>query len=395
MGLLRYLRGDNIELTIDQAEERALARETIPVDTWDAWVPRSRPLKTITSNNALAIATAWSCIKLLCDGIGTLPLRVYRRLPDGSRVATGPDQRLAQLLYRPWPGATSIDLIGMIVLHLCLHGEAWLAKYVSEGSVVSLGLLHPDRMQIEMIGNRVVYRIDGQGNYGPEDVVFIRGLCSDGLRGMSPVSYARSAFELNESLRESSRQFFHEGSRPSGILKVGEGTSNESINALREDWRNLHSGAAGIGNMHKVAVLSGEADFKPITFSLADQEFLASREFSTREIAAIFSLPAWAINGASGDSLTYATVAEQARFLVMHSFRPIAARIETALSSDPSLSPGGTYCAFDYSELLRGSPQERAQFYTAALGDQNHPGWLSRAEVRAAEDLPPEGGTDG
>ena len=291
MGLRSYFRGDNIELTIDGAEDRTLSRETIPVDAWDAWVPRSRPLKAITRNNAMAIATAWSCIKLLADGIGTLPLRVYRRQPDGSRVPTGPDQRLSQLLYRPWPGATSIDLVSMIVLHLCLYGEAWVAKYVAEGSIVSLGLLHPDRMTVEMTGQRVVYRIDGQGSYGPEDIVFIRGLCSDGLRGMSPISYTRSAFELNESLRESSRQFFLEGSRPSGILTAREGASNTAIEALREDWRNLYSAAGGLQNMHRVAVLNADMDFKPITFSLADQEFLASREFSTREIAGSSACP--------------------------------------------------------------------------------------------------------
>ena len=70
-------------------------------------------------------------------------------------------------------------------------GEAWIAKYVSEGSIVSLGLLHPDGMAISMAGNRVTYTVDGQGSYGPEDIIFIRGLCSDGLRGMSPISYAR------------------------------------------------------------------------------------------------------------------------------------------------------------------------------------------------------------
>ena len=88
--------------------------------------------------------------------------------------------------------------------------------------------------------------------------------------------------------------------------------------------------------------------------------------------------------------MTYANTTEQSRFLVMHSFRPITARIETALSSDASLSPGGVYCSFDYSEMLRGSPQERAAFYGAALDPAK--GWMNRSEVRSAEDLPPEGG---
>jgi HK97 family phage portal protein len=390
VGLFSYLRGDHIDLQLDQGENRTLERPTVPQNIWDAWVPRQRPLRQVTRENALAVATAWSCVKLLADSISTLPLRIYRRQADGSRIPAGPDQRLAQLLARPWPGATSIDLISMIVMHLSLFGEAWIAKYTSEGSIIGLGLIHPSRMQIYMVGNTVTYALDGDNSYGPADIILIRGLCLNGLRGISPVQSVANAFELNENLRESSRQFFMEGSRPSGILKAPEGASEKAIKALQEDWRNLYSGAGGIEHMHKVAVLSADMDFTPISFSLSDQKFLASREFSTREVAAIFGLPAWAINGDSGSSLTYANTTQQAQFLVQHSFRPLTARIETALSSDPSLCPGGVYASFDFSELLRGSPNERADFYTKALGTDKAPGWMSRAEVRAQEDLPPE-----
>ncbi len=392
MGLRAFLRGDDIQLGIDSAEDRALTQDQVPIEVWQAWAPRGRPLTTVSRQNAMAVATAWSCVKLLADGIGTIPLRVYRQLPDGSRIPAGPDQRLAQLLARPWQGATAIDLVSMMVTHLCLFGEAWMPKFTQEGSIVALGpLLHPDRMQIFIRGNNVSYALDGRESYGPPEIVFVRGLLdSIGLRGMSPVSQAQSAFELNEALRESSHQFFKEGSRPSGVLTVGEGASEAAIKSLREDWRNLYSAAGGIQNMHRVAVLRGEMNFTPITFSLADQEFLASREFSVREIAAIFGLPAWAVNGDSGSSLTYANTTQQAQFLIQHSFRPITSRIEAALSADPTLCPGNTFCAFDFSELLRGSPAERSDFYVKALGNDKQPGWMTRQEVRAAENLPPE-----
>ena len=154
--------------------------------------------------------------------------------------------------------------------------RSWMPKFTQEGSIVALGpLLHPDRMQIFIRGNNVSYALDGRESYGPPEIVFVRGLLdSIGLRGMSPVSPAQSAFELNEALRESSHQFFKEGSRPSGVLTVGEGASEAAIKSLREDWRNLYSAAGGIQNMHRVAVLRGEMNFTPITFSIADQEFL-------------------------------------------------------------------------------------------------------------------------
>src|SRR5262249_19174954 len=108
MGLLSYLRGDNIELNIDRAEDRTLSRDTVRVSGWAGWAPTGPPPPHTAPHNAPGAPPAWPCIKLLADSISTLPLRVYRRQPDGTRVPAGPDQRLAQLLARPWPGATGV-----------------------------------------------------------------------------------------------------------------------------------------------------------------------------------------------------------------------------------------------------------------------------------------------
>ena len=44
--------------------------------------------------------------------------------------------------------------------------------------------------------------------------------------------------------------------------------------------------------------------------------------------------------------------------------------------------------AFDFDALLRATPEQRAQQYTAALDPVK--GWMTRAEVRELEDLTPE-----
>ena len=71
-----------------------------------------------------------------------------------------------------------------------------------------------------------------------------------------------------------------------------------------------------------------------------DQQFLQQRELSAREVARIFRVPPWMIGAPTGDSLTYATVAEQARAFVTFSLRPWLVRIERAISGDPDLCPG-------------------------------------------------------
>ncbi|MEX1764404.1 phage portal protein, partial [Escherichia coli] len=50
----------------------------------------------------------------------------------------------------------------------------------------------------------------------------------------------------------------------------------------------------------------------------------------------------------------------------------------------------GYYVRFNLTGLLRGTPQERAQFYHFAITD----GWMSRNEARAFEDMNPVEGLD-
>lgn len=56
---------------------------------------------------------------------------MYRRT-DAGRVAAADDQRLVQLLRRPSPGSTSVDLISEIVTHLNVHGDCFVGKFKAD-----------------------------------------------------------------------------------------------------------------------------------------------------------------------------------------------------------------------------------------------------------------------
>jgi len=99
-------------------------------------------------------------------------------------------------------------------------------------------------------------------------------------------------------------------------------------------------------------------------------------------------VPAWAIDAPTGDSLTYGNVLEQNRAFVTHSLRPWLGRLERAISNDADLCPGGTYVLFNLDGLLRADAAKRSEIYARALDPET--GYMTRAEVRALEELPPE-----
>lgn len=368
-----------------EAEDRALTRQNVP----PVMLSSTPGGSTVTPTNALAVADAYACVRALSDAAGSLPIHVYRRSDDGRERL---DNRVSELLRNPAPAVTTANLIGQLVAHLQLHGNAYLGLFRDgQGRVSQLSLLAPDRVQPEIKAGKPSYTLTGpqgeQSRHGPEDIIHVKGMSTDGLMGLSPVRQCRVALGLSEQLGQHAERFFANDATPRGLLKVQQfGDSEAAVAALREGWNSEHAGTA---NAHRVAVVGGEIDFTPISMPLDDAQFLESRQWSSVEVARIFRLPPWVIGAPSGDSNTYSNVEQQALAFVTYSLRPILVTIEQALSASRELFTPNSYAEFALEGLLRGDSTTRASFYGAALDPIT--GWMSRAEVRRLENLPPEG----
>jgi hypothetical protein len=167
------------------AEDRAL---TAPdVEPMWSYTGTSAPLD-VNTGNALRVSDAYACIRLLADSVSSLALKAYRRLPEG-RVPAGDNARITQLLQRPSPGSTMVDLLSQMMVHANLYGESFVGLYRADGEIVQLGLIHPDSVQVELKGRRVVYTLStdkGLVDVGVDDVLHVKGMSVDGLRGPAP-----------------------------------------------------------------------------------------------------------------------------------------------------------------------------------------------------------------
>lgn len=390
MGRIReFLTGSDL---VD-GESRTLQAGTVSL----AMVPMSpTSLPAVRESTALRIADVFAAVRVLADSLASLPARVYRET-RGARVPAGEDQRLVALLRRPEPGSSSADMFSTLMVHLLIHGDAFVAKYRSEGTITQLGLLDPQAIVVERKGAQVIYtlsRREGISRHGPEDILHVKALSPDGLRGLSTVRAAGKVLGLNQGLIEYACNFLGNASRPGGILAITGDMPLSTGRAadLKQDWQELFSGQGTGAGAGRIAVLSGDSmSFEQVEPPLKDSEFLAQRELAAREVARVFNLPPWALGASSGDALTYANVAMQNRYLVDHSLRPWITRIERAFSNDTDLCPGGTYLVLDTDGLLRADPEARATYYEKAISS----GWLTVNEIREREDLPPLGGDAG
>ena len=337
-----------------EAEDRALTRSTVP----SVFFGDTLAGPAVSTRSAMQIADVYACVRALVDAISTLPLIAYRRTEDGRERDDGP---LAQLLAAPAPGVPQYALLGHLASCLILHGDAFLGLFRDdEGRVAQLGVLDPERVSIEVRGGLPLYVVVGadgrQQTVTQRDVLHLRSPlpASDGVRGLSPIRAAREAFGVASALTKQAAATAVNDARPTGVLKVPQGANgDETLDQLATAFHARHGGPENAG---RIAVLRADVSFVPISMPLADQQFVAQRELSTREIARIFRVPPEHIGADSGSSMTYANVESRNLAFVQHALRPWLVAIEQSVSGHPDLCPQGSrlYVEFLLDALLRG-----------------------------------------
>jgi HK97 family phage portal protein len=356
------------------------------VNWWPTWSAQEG--SPVTPDNALCVADIYACVRCLSDAAGSLPLIPYRRTDtDRQRLYSG---RLHELLTRPAPATTQANLIGQLVAHLNLHGNGFIGKFRdADGRLEQLGLLHPDRVTVELKGGQPLYTVTGpkgeQSKHGSDDVIHIRAMGVDGLLGLSPIAQCRLAVSLARGMGEFAEAFIRNGSRPSGILKLPAGTNRDSMQWTQELATAKHAGSR---NAHKIAVVSGDAEWTALAVPADDMQFCEQRKLSTAEIARIFRIFPWMIGASSGDPMTYSNVEQQSLQFVTYSLRPWLVLIEQAITNDPDLCSANVFVEFLLDALLRADSKTRGEIYALALDPVK--GWMSRDEVRRLENLEPE-----
>jgi HK97 family phage portal protein len=385
--LSRYLRGTDLledRTTDTPSEARSLPRPDNELPLLGSYTASS-----ITPTAALAIADVWSAVRVLADAASSLPLHVYRDAPSGGRdrVRTG---RLPSLLGRPAPATSQADLVSSLMAHLAIFGAGYIGKYRDAGEIAQLGLLHPERVRPELEGGQLRFRYTPGGAPSrmltTSDVVCVKGLSVDGLNGLSAVQQAARVLGLSDELVKHALSYFDSKAaggtaRPAGVLRLGEGASLGAEDRAKEKIR-------AESRPHGIMVIQGDAEYFPVAQRMDDSQFVEQRRLAAQEVARVFRIPPHMLGAPTGDSLTYATVEQESIDFVRYSLTPWLRRIELAISNDSDLAFERQYVRFELDGLLRADAKTRSEVYTAALDPLT--GWMTRAEVRRLEDLPPE-----
>jgi HK97 family phage portal protein len=372
----------------ERVEDRALTPDSLQASMALPGLAVGEP---VPIRSATSLSSVFACCRVLCDAAVLAPLQTFRKSGDGSRVQIE-SGRTYDLLQRPAPALTGEALVARMMMSLALHGETLVGKLKEDGQVVSLEVLDPLRVTVEIRKGQPFYSYTAPmgtlfEDLTPADVCHVVGVTDAiGVRGLSPIAACREAFSLASHLSTSASATWLNQAMPSGLLRVGQGPSaQDQAHSLADAWRARHGGPERRG---RIAVVTGDIEFQAISMSPEDAQFIETSRMSLAEVARIFGIPPSRVNAASNDSMTYSTTLAESTQFVTTALAPRLKLIESALSNDSDLCSQPTYLEFNLDGLLRGDALTRATIYSMALSPQT--GWMTRAECRELENLPPE-----
>jgi HK97 family phage portal protein len=332
----------------------------------------------VTAASSLQLMAVYGCVRLITDGISTMPIDVYREKLDGSRV---------EITKPTWLTQPSRDLdfsawCSQVLTSLLLHGNAYVAVLRNPNTtIIELVPLNPDMIQVRIVNGTLAYSINGQITQA--EIMHVKGLMMPGsLTGVSPIEAARQSIGLGLSAQEYGARFFAgEGNMP-GVIEAPRPMLPGKMAETASLWqRKRAKGGRGLPG-----VLDDGATWKPTGVTHEQMQFLGTRGFNAAEIAGqLFLVDPTDIGiTLSGSTITYGNITERNARRLQVTFLPWMIRIENALS-DLLASP--RYMKFNADALLRSNLTERYAAYSTGIAA----GFLTVDEPREWEDLPPMG----
>ena len=348
-----------------------------------------RPLWTPRDYGALARegfqknAVVHRAVRLVAEAAATLPLV----LAEGGREVA--DHPLMALLARPNPREGGARLLESLYGHLMVSGNAYLeAVSLDGGAPRELYALRPDRMRVVpgadgwpaaydyCVGTQSV-RYEQRGEVPPILHLTLFHPTDDHY-GLSPMEAAATALDVHNAAGAWNKALLDNAARPSGALVfggAGSGLTDPQFERLKAELETNYQGA---GNAGRPLLLDGGLDWKPLSLSPQEMDFMAAKNGAAREIALAFGVPPLLL-GLPGDN-THANYAEANRAFYRQTVIPLVRRTAEALAHWLSPAWGAAVTLepdLDAVEALSGERESLWRRVTAA-------DFLTAEEKRAA-----------
>ena len=336
-----------------------------------------------------------SAVDFLARNIAQLPLHAYVRLDDLERERLS-GVPLTATLERPDINVTRSSWLEALVKDLAIYDEFYAVKVRSDQGRVALVRIPPS--SIELLGENWLmpdaYRVKGSTgfiDFTRDQVIAIHGYHpTDPRRGLSPIETLRRVLAEQAAAGTYREKFWNNSARLGGVIERPPTAPNWSPEARARFRADFEAGYTGAASSGRTVVLEEGMQYRPISSSMRDAQYLESFQLSREVVATAYGIPVGLLGLGNPN---YASLSEQHRQLYSDCLAPWLVRIQEGLEQQllPEFDvPDSTYLEFNIGAKLAGSFVEQAAVLQASVGAP----YLSRNEARARLNLPPIDGGD-
>ena len=281
-------------------------------------------------------AIVYRSVRMVAEAAASIPLILYE---GGIEVEQHP---LLDLMRRPSLDHTGTDFLEAWYGFLLVAGNAYVEAVSVDGEIRELHNLRPDRMKV-LPGQDgwpagYEYTAGGQSvRFIDEAVPGVRPILHTRLfhpandhYGMSPIEAAAVAIDIHNTASGWNKALLDNSARPSGALVYSASNgqmTQEQFARLKTELETSFQGAAHAG---RPLLLEGGLDWKPLSMTPKDMDFIEAKNSAAREIALAIGVPPILL-GIPGDA-TYSNYAEAQRAFWRTTVLPIVNRMAQAMS---------------------------------------------------------------
>lgn len=282
--------------------------------------------------DAMGIAAVYRCVTLISESVANLRLQYMRKV--GGRYREDTDSPLHYLLtVQPQPEMSAFAFWSMAVRQMLVDGNAYIYPRVIGGELTDLVLCHPHSVSHDPLNNTYTISDAYNGVFGtfPEkDVIHLYLHTSDGRTGESVIGHARRTLDIVTAGDVETGNRFTNGGSVRGIISNDKTTTGFGEYQDKELEKTAESVDSRFSHGERIVSLPGQVDFKQISLSSTDMQFLESRKFTVREVCRFFGVhPSFVFDDTSSNykSAEMANVA-----FLSNTLDPILKRIECEMS---------------------------------------------------------------
>ncbi len=275
---------------------------------------------------------AYRCINMIAQAASSIPIKVYE---NNKPVDAHPAERL---LAEPNPYQNKNEFLENLYLYRQISGNAYILNASPVGNIPKeIYNLRPDRMSV-MSGENFLptgfYYKSGKKEFTYE-VDQVTGLSkvlhlknanpTSDFYGLSAIEAAAYSIDQHNNAAAWNQALLQNGARPSGAIIVKDcdgkpmSLTDEQFSRLKELVQEDFSGSVNAG---KPLILEGGLEWKEISLSPKDMDFIEGKNSAARDIALAFGVPPQLL-GIPGDN-TYSNLVEARSSLWEQTILPLA-----------------------------------------------------------------------